>query len=126
MEDESTRLKGVLLLSQLLAEVPAASREVPQLLPALVSKLTDVSVAVRAATVEAAVGLLKQRNPLWTSTLLAALSERIMDPEERVRALVVRSVCDAAVADAPLFASQLREIGHRVFDKRPSVRNAAR
>ena len=49
-----------------------------------------------------------------------------MDPEEKVRAAVVKSVCDACADDIGVFRSLLSDIGHRIRDKKPTARTVAR
>eukprot|EP00316_Scyphosphaera_apsteinii_P022810 CAMPEP_0119320840 /NCGR_PEP_ID=MMETSP1333-20130426/53618_1 /TAXON_ID=418940 /ORGANISM="Scyphosphaera apsteinii, Strain RCC1455" /LENGTH=1313 /DNA_ID=CAMNT_0007327653 /DNA_START=37 /DNA_END=3978 /DNA_ORIENTATION=+ len=125
MEDEQTRLKGVSLLAQLFTESFSVALEFPPLLPAFVAKFTDISVPVRLAMIGHGVHLIQKQSAI-AEQLLAALKDRIMDPEEKVRAAVVKSVCDACADEISVFGSLLYDIGHRIRDKRPTARTTAR
>jgi len=127
MDDESVRLKGVKLLAELF-ELPLSHNvihEYPMLLNAFAGKFQDISSEVRRATVLHAVDLVSLHSSL-AERLVPALKERVMDPEEKVRAALVKAVCDACAERMEPLSAVLRDVGSRMLDKRPNVRAAAR
>ena len=125
MEDESTRLTGIELLAALFVRPTNVLRDFPQLLQAFVHKFHDVSATVRCALVVRSVELARER-PDVASALIPSLKERVMDPDERVRATLVKSLCEACAETLAPFAPLLADLGHRMRDKRPAVKSAAR
>ena len=127
MDDESARLKGVNVLAQLF-ELSASHNvvhEYPMLLTAFISKFQDVSSEVRRAAVLHAVQLVTVHSSI-AERLVPALKERVMDPEEKVRSVLVTAVCDACGSQMEPLSALLRDVSSRMLDKRPNVRTAAR
>ena len=124
IDDEATRLKGVELLAELLRLPANLVHAYPQLLHALLAKFTDVSVAVRCTAIEHGISLAQQ--PSLTDAVVAALKERVLDPEEKVRAALVHALCDACAATVRPFGPLIESACHRMLDKREGVRSATR
>ncbi|KAL1508360.1 hypothetical protein AB1Y20_004470 [Prymnesium parvum] len=128
MEEEHIRVQCTELLGKLFAmtEVNVA-RQFPQLFhgSGFLSKFIDASPAVRVTAIEHG-AMLVSTQPALAGDLLAALKERICDPDDKVRATVVKLICSACVERIGVFGALLPELRHRISDKKPTVQRVAR
>ncbi|TFK41636.1 armadillo-type protein [Crucibulum laeve] len=123
---EDVTLRGI--ATQVLGEMYADKgadlvKKYPSTWNMWVSRKNDKAVAVRLKFVEASAGLLTSL-PEVHKTLEASLHDKILDPDEKVRAAVckVYSQLDYEAALHHASVDQLRAIAGRGLDKKQSVR----
>lgn len=89
------------------------------------SKFIDASPNVRLTAIEHGVVLISEK-PHLADDLVSALKERIYDPDDKVRASVIKLVCDSCAERMGALSSILPELRHRISDKKPMVQRVAR
>ncbi|KAL3922720.1 MAG: hypothetical protein SGPRY_004459, partial [Prymnesium sp.] len=105
--------------------VPCAACRASQLFSGFLAKFIDASSAVRMLAVEYAAVLILEV-PRMAEDLVAALKDRICDPDDKVRAAVVKLICDSCADRLGTLGSLLPELRHRISDKKPTVQKVAR
>lgn len=107
------------------SRVPCAACRASQLFSGFLAKFIDASSAVRMLAVEYAAVLILEV-PRMAEDLVAALKDRICDPDDKVRAAVVKLICDSCADRLGTLGSLLPELRHRISDKKPTVQKVAR
>ncbi|XXQ39480.1 Sister chromatid cohesion protein [Plasmodiophora brassicae] len=122
-QDDTVRLEFVKLFgrvfSQEQGEMPS---EFTLLLNAYLKRSTDINDGIREEFVGRAPDILCYV-PEIRVHLTSLLVDRALDPNERVRCALVRSVCAVAATDPDVVESSLlKAIAARLMDKKPAVR----
>lgn len=119
--DNSVRLANVHLLGRLFRSRQDMAESYPSLFTEFLARIRDVSPNIRAEVCAALVGLIAS-HPKHREKLNELLRDRLLDRDEEVRVVAVRSVGESLdFADDEL----LKLMSSRLRDRKPSVRAEA-
>jgi len=126
VDDEEKRASAVNVLGKVfgLSEGDAVS-EFPALFESFLDRFHDKRTSIRQSMVDCAKNIALSSED-GREKIIAALEERLLDPEDKVRSSTVSALCDiACVAPSELSKHTILQAATRLRDKRVPVRKEA-